>query len=167
MAGTVMIRQRVATWWSGLGQRERILVLVAVGVLLLGLLYVSAVEPAWKTRTRLVHELPRLQSELIQLKGLRAEAEQLAGRVGAVTSVDALRAAAEQSVLRANLVAGVTSTEDGIVSVSATNVPAQAWLSWLEAFARESRAAVVTARVARNDGPGRVDAEVSFRAQAR
>ena len=143
------------------------MVLMASAVVLLGMLYSVAVEPAWTARARLLVEVPRLQEELIQIQAMRAEAQQLTGRSAGITSVNALRTAAEQAVLRANLVANVASAGDGSVSVTAENVPVQAWFAWLESFARESRVVVNSARVVRADSLGRVNAEVSFQTHAK
>lgn len=162
-----MIAERLRNWWTGLGRRERIMVVVAASVVLLGLLYSVGVEPAWTTRARLAAELPRLQAELVQLQALRAEAQRLGGRDSAGQSVESLRTALEQSVLRANLAAAVRAEDANTVSVSADNVPAHAWFAWLEAFTRETRSVVMAAAARRADDPGRINASVSFRADAR
>ena len=160
-----MIRQRMAAWWSALGRRERIMVLIAAGVVFVGAVYVVAVEPAWQTRSRLLRELPRLQEEMIALESLRAEAQRLSGRTGASMSGGSLREAAQLSVVRANLMASVEADPAGVVSVTAQNVTAHGWFTWLEAFTRETRASVHAVRVVRSPNPARVDATVTFRAQ--
>ena len=158
-----MIAERLRTWWTGLARRERAMVVIAVGVVLLGLLYAAGIEPAWTTTTRLAGELPRLQAELVQIEALRTEAQRLAGQDGAGESFDALLTAVEQSILRANLVANVQAEDANTVSVTADNVPAGAWFTWLEAFSRESRAFIAVASARRTETPGRIDASVSFR----
>lgn len=160
-----MIRQTLETWWTALGRRERIMVLVAASVVLAGAIYVVAVEPAWHTRSRLLRELPRLHEEMVALESLRAEAQRLAGRTGVSMSGSSLREAAQQSVERANLMADVEEGQAGTVSVAAQNVTAHGWFAWLEAFTRETRATVHSARVVRSPNPARVDATVTFRAQ--
>jgi len=142
------------------------MVLVAAGVVMLGLLYSVGIRPAWTTRARLAQELPRLQAELVQLQALHAEAQRLGDREGAGQSVASLRTAIEQSVLRANLAAGVRAEDANTVTVTADNVPAHAWFTWLEAFTRETRTAVIAGAAQRADSPGRINASVSFRAEA-
>jgi len=162
-----MIVESLRNWWTGLGRRERIMVLVAAGVVMLGLLYSVGIEPAWTTRARLAGELPRLQADLIQLQALREEAQRLGGRESAGQSVESLRTAIEQSVLRANLVAAVRAEDGRMISVRANDVPAYAWFTWLEAFTRETRTVVTAGAARRAESPGRINASVSFRADAR
>ncbi len=158
-----MIAKQLDGWWTGLARRERAMVLVAAAVVFLGLLYALAIEPAWSTKARLADELPRLQAEMVQIEALRAEAQRLAGRDGAVESFDSLLTAVEQSVLRANLVASVRAEDSNTVTITADSVSAGAWFSWLEALSRESRVPVTVASAERIDNPGRIRASVSFR----
>ena len=162
-----MIKDRVRNWWTGLARRERAMTLSAAVVVFLGLLYSMAVEPAWKTRTRLAAELPRLQAELVQIEALSAEAERLSARIGVGQTAESLRDAAEQSTRRANLVANVSADGANIVTVTATKVSASAWLRWLESFTRETRTAVAAASMQRSGPAGLIDASVSFQADAR
>jgi general secretion pathway protein M len=161
-----MIAQRLSAWWTGLARRERMMVLIAASVVLLGTLYAAGIEPAWTARARLAEELPRLQAELVQLEALRTEAKRLAGQDGVGQSFDSLVTAVEQSTLRANVSAVVRADDANTVSVTANDVPAAAWFVWLEAFTRESRTAVMVASARRAETPGRIDAFVSFRASA-
>jgi general secretion pathway protein M len=161
-----MIAQRLNGWWIGLARRERLMVLTAAGVILIGVLYAAGIEPAWTTRSRLAEQLPRLQSQLVQLESLRTEAQRLAGKDGVGQSFESMLTAAEQSVLRANLSAIVRAEDTNEVSVTANDVPAAAWFAWLEAFSRESRAPVAVASARRAETPGRIDAFVSFRVEA-
>ena len=130
-----MIAKQLDVWWTGRARRERAMVLVAAAVVVLGLLYALAIEPAWTTKSRLAKDLPRLQAELVQVEALRTEAQRLAGREGAGETFDSLLTAVEQSVLRANLPANVQ--------------------------AEESRVAVTAASAERTDNPGRIRASVS------
>lgn len=157
-----MIAKQLDVWWTGLARRERAMVLVAAAVVVLGLLYALAIEPAWTTKSRLAKDLPRLQAELVQVEALRTEAQRLAGREGAGETFDSLLTAVEQSVLRANLPANVQAEDSGTVSVTANSVSAGAWFAWLEALSRESRVAVTAASAQRTDNPGRIRASVSF-----
>lgn len=155
-----MIR-KVLNWWQGLARRERGLTAAAGVIVALGLIFSLGVEPAWKTRTRLVTDLPRLQAELVQIEALRAEIRVLEERGGGVQTRDSLHAAVGQSISRANIVAEVVDQDENAVSVKALNVSAAKWFKWLESFVREARVQVVSARVERAS-PGRVDASVSF-----
>lgn len=149
------------TWWRGLARRERLMVSGAVLVVGIGLLYTVGIEPAWEARIRLAGDLPRLQDEMVQLEALRAEVRVLEDRSGGVQTRESLRAAAEQSMRRANLVGEVVDHGANAVLVSTRNVAAAKLFSWLESFAREARVQVVTTRIERAS-PGRVNARVSF-----
>lgn len=162
-----MIIDRIRTWWTGLARRERVMTLIAVIVVSLGLLFAIAVEPAWKIRARLAAELPRLQGELVQIEALSAEARRLNARIGVGQTAESLKEAAELSVRRTNLAADVGADGANTVTVTATNVSAAAWLSWLESFTRETPAAVTAASLRRNGSAGLIDASVSFKVDAR
>ena len=153
------------TWWRGLARRERMMVLSAVFVVGIGLLYTVGIEPAWDMRIRLARELPRLQDEVVQLEALRAEVRGLEQRSGGVQTRASLRAAAEQSLRRANLVGEVVDHGASAVTVNTRNIAAAKWFNWLESFAREARIRMVTTRIERAS-PGRVDARVTFRTAA-
>ncbi len=153
------------TWWRGLARRERMMVLSAVFVVGIGLLYTVGIEPAWDMRIRLARDLPRLQDEVVQLEALRAEVRGLEQRSGGVQTRASLRAAAEQSLGRANLVGEVVDHGANAVTVNTRNIAAAKWFNWLESFAREARIRVVTTRIERAS-PGRVDARVTFRTAA-
>lgn len=155
-------------WWNGLNPRERWMVAVAGLAIVVAILYVVAVEPAWKTRARLTDTLPRLQTELIQLESLQAEAMRLGGAAAIAPSGQAMRSALEKSIARAKFSATVDTTSDGdSILVAAQSVSPYAWFAWMEAFVRESQATVITATVSRDDTTGRVAASVSFQVGVR
>jgi type II secretory pathway component PulM len=141
------------------------MVVSAVFVVGIGLLYTVGIEPAWDMRIRLARDLPRLQDEVVQLEALRAEVRGLEQRSGGVQTRASLRAAAEQSLRRANLVGEVVDHGANAVTVNTRNIAAAKWFNWLESFAREARIRVVTTRIERAS-PGRVDARVTFQTAA-
>ncbi len=156
-----MMMAHARTWWRGLARRERMMVLSAVFVVSIGLLYTVGIEPAWEARIRLAGDLPRLQDEMVQLEALRAEVRVLEDRSSGVQTRESLRAAAEQSLRRANLVGEVVDHGANAVLVSTRDVAVAKLFGWLESLAREARVQVVTTRIERAS-PGRVNARVSF-----
>ena len=146
------------SWWSGLARRERVMILAAVTVVVAALLYVGAVEPAWRERTRLQRDLPRLQEQATQIDSLRAEALALGG---SGTTIAADRAAAEQSLTRAGL-AGSVRGGGSQLDVSVRGAAAQAWFAWLDSYVHESRLRVVRVRVNRAAGSGMIDADAAL-----
>lgn len=82
--------QVLGSRWQALAPRERSLVTLAAAVLVLGLLWVVAVQPAWRTLARAPAEHDALDAQLQGMQRLAAEAQQLR----AVTPVPPEQAAA-------------------------------------------------------------------------
>ena len=156
------------TWWFGLARRERMLTAAGASFALLALLYLIAIEPAWKARERLGAELPRLRAQATEVESLAREAKQLKGRGVAAESAGATKDSIEQSLARANLTGvGVAVLDERRLSVSAKGVPVTQWLAWAEETARESRLRIATARISRTSIRAVVDAEATFEVAAR
>lgn len=159
---------RLRAWWLGLARRERAMTAAAASFVLLALLYLIAIEPAWKARERLGAELPRLRTQVAEVNSLAQEAKQLTSRGVAVESTAAARVALEQSLARANLGGvGVTVLDERRVAVSAKAVPVTQWLAWAEEAARESRLRIAAVRISRTSVRAVVEAEATFEIAAR
>lgn len=159
---------RLRAWWLGLARRERVMTAAAASVVLLALLYLIAIEPAWKARVRLGTELPRLRAQVAEVNALALEAKQLASRGVAVDSAAAAKVALEQSLARANLASvRVAVLDERRVTVTAGAVPVTQWLAWAEEAARESRLRVAVIRISRTAVRAVVDAEATFEIAAR
>lgn len=159
---------RLRAWWLGLARRERAMTAAAGSFVLLALLYLIAIEPAWKTRERLGTELPRLRAQVAEVNSLAQEAKQLTSRGVAVESAAAAKIALEQSLARANLGGvGVTALDERRVAVSAKAVPVTQWLAWAEEAARESRLRIAAVQISRTAVRAVVDAEATFEIAAR
>ena len=159
---------RLRAWWIGLARRERVMTAAAASIVLLALLYLIAIEPAWKARVRLGTELPRLRAQVAEVSALALEAKQLASRGVAVDSAAAAKVALEQSLARANLASvRVAVLDERRVTVTAGAVPVTQWLAWAEEAARESRLRVAVIRISRTAVRAVVDAEATFEIAAR
>ena len=159
---------RLRTWWLGLGRRERAMTAAAASIVLLALLYLIAIEPAWKTRERLGAELPRLREQAAEVNSLAQEIRQLTSRGVAVESAATAKTALEQSLARANLGGvRVAVLDERRVAVSAGTVPVTQWLAWAEEAARESRLRIAAVRISRTAVRAVVDAEATFEIAAR
>jgi general secretion pathway protein M len=154
---------KLRAWWLGLPRRQRVLTAAAGSFALLALLFLIAIEPAWKARERLGAELPRLRAQAAEVDALAQEAKRLTSRGVAVESAAAAGAALEQSLARANL-AGVRIAvpDERHLAVSASAVPVTQWLAWAEAAARESRLRIADVRISRTPVRGMVDVEATF-----
>jgi general secretion pathway protein M len=155
------------TRWNGLARRERRFLAIGGGFAAVALVFVVAIEPAWQDRTRLSAELPALRDAAAQVEALRDTATALRGRGVAVESGAALRDAARAALGRAAIAAVAELSPEGALVVTARAVPAALWLPWLEAFARDARLRIASARIASTSAPGLVDADVRFAASAR
>jgi general secretion pathway protein M len=159
---------RLRAWWLGLGRRERAMTAAAGSFALLALLYLIAIEPAWKARERLGAELPRLREQVAEVNALAQEAKGLTSRGVAVESAVTAKTALEQSLARANLGGvRVAVLDERRVAVSAKTVPVTQWLAWAEEAARESRLRIAAVRISRTAVRAVVDAEATFEIAAR
>jgi general secretion pathway protein M len=151
------------TWWQGLSRRERVITATGAALAALALLYLLAIEPAWKARTRLGTELPKLRAQVAEVDALAQEAGRLKGAGIAAESPAAAKAALEQAAARSNL-GGVriALTDERRLSASAKGVPASQWLAWLEQSARESRLRIAHVRMSRTATRALVDSEATF-----
>jgi general secretion pathway protein M len=159
---------RLRAWWLGLARRERVMTAAAGSFVLLALLYLIAIEPAWKARERLGAELPRLRAQAAEVNSLAQEARELTSRGAAVESAATAKTALEQSLARANLGgARVAMLDERRVAVSAKAMPVTQWLAWAEEAARESRLRIAAVRISRTSVRAVVDAEATFEIAAR
>jgi len=107
-----------------MARRERAMTAAAGTFALLALLYLIAIEPAWKARERLGAELPRLRAQAAEVNSLAQEAKGLTSRGVAVESAATAKTALEQSLARANLGGvRVAVLDERRVAVSAKTVP--------------------------------------------
>jgi general secretion pathway protein M len=155
-------------WWTGLARRERMMTAAAASFAALALLFLIAIEPAWKTRERLAAELPRLRAQAAEIQALALEATDLQQRGVAAESAGGAQAALEQSLARAGLPATrVAVLDERRLAVSAEGVSASQWLAWAEEAARDSRLRIATARISRGPVRSVVDAEATFEVTGR
>ncbi len=159
---------RLRAWWLGLARRERAMTAAGGSFVLLALLYLIALEPAWQARERLGAELPRLRAQAAEVHSLAQEAKGLTSRGVAVESAATAKTALEQSLARANLGGvRVTVLDERRVAVNAKAVPVTQWLAWAEEVARESRLRIAAIRISRTSVRAVVDAETTFEIAAR
>jgi general secretion pathway protein M len=162
------VSARLRAWWLGLGRRERVMTAAAGAFALLAILYLVALEPAWKARARLGTDLPRLREQAAEVDALAQEAKRLASRGVAADSAGAARVALEQGLARASLGGvRVAVLDERRLTVSATGVPVTQWLAWAEEAARESRLRIAVVRISRTPVRAVVDAEATFEIAAR
>ena len=151
------------TWWQGLSRRERTMTAVGAALVLVALLYLVAIEPAWKARARLAAELPKLRAQAAEVDSLAQEAGRLKGAGVGAESAAAAKTALEQSASRGNLGAvRIAVVDERRLSANAKAVPAWQWLAWLEQTSRESRLRIAHVKMSRTPTRAVVDGEATL-----
>ncbi len=148
-------------WWIGLARRERIAVLSAAVLVALALVYLTGIEPAWRSRTRLAADLPRLRTEATELDQLAAEAKKLKLRTRTLESPEQTRSALTRLLAEKNVSGSQIRDEGERFVVSAKRTDAAGWLVWLKDTTNELPLRIAAAKMARV-GTGLVDAEVTL-----
>ena len=148
-------------WWIGLSRRERIATSVAAALVVLTLIFLVGIEPAWRTRVKLGADLPRLRAQAAELDQLAAEAKKLKLRTRTLESPEQTRAALTR-FLGEKGVSGAQIREEGDrVIVTAKRIDAAAWLAWLKDTTNELPLRIAAARMSKV-ATGLVDAEVTL-----
>lgn len=140
-------RRRAGQAWQGLAPRERRLVAAAAVLVGLALLWLLAVQPAWRTLQRAPAEIDRLEAELQTMQRLAAEAQVLRGTtpVPPEQAQAALKAATERLGPQAQF-----SMQGDRVVVRFTGIAPGALRDWLAEARAGARARPVAAALQRS-----------------
>lgn len=150
------------SWWLGLSRRERIAAASASAFALAAILFLVAIEPAWRTRERLADELPRLRAQVAQTEALRLEARRLKERGLRFDNPQSIRAAATKLIAERNLPAAALRPGEGDGMVLALRgVEASNCLAALKELSTELPLRISSARITRV-AAGMVDAEITL-----
>lgn len=153
---------RLRQWWLGLSRRERMGTAGAAALVLAAILFLVAIEPAWRTRERLASDLPRLRAQAAQIEALRLEARRLKERGLRFDNPQSLRAAATKLIAERNLPADALRPGEGDGMVLALrSVEASNCLGALKELSSELPLRISSARITRI-AAGMVDAEVTL-----
>ena len=148
-------------WWIGLSRRERIATSAAAALVVLTLVFLIGIEPAWRTRVKLGADLPRLRAQAAELDQLAAEAKKLKLHTRTLESPEQTRAALTRFLGEKGLSGAQMREEGERVIVSAKRIDAAAWLAWLKDTTNELPLRIAAARMSKV-GTGMVDAEVTL-----
>ncbi len=153
---------RLLDWWTGLARRERLAVAIAAALVAGAALYLVGIEPAWRTRTRLTAELPRLRSQAADMQALALEASKLRGRAPSLDTPAQARPALARLAAEKNLPAPtVQDAGEQRIVVALRRADAAGAIAWLKDASTELPLRISAARVARA-GPGLVDVDVTL-----
>ena len=155
--------------WQGLSPRDRRMLMVGIGFLLVVGLWQFAFQPAWKGRQILARELPALRADLAQMDQLTAEARlaSTSSRGGSEGPAQ-LRARLEDSLNEAGLGASVAQLEASgdIIEARFSQAAFDKWLYWVDGAVRDTRMRIVDLSLTR-EGAGVVSGRVAFEALRR
>jgi general secretion pathway protein M len=153
---------RLQQWWLGLSHRERIASAAAATLVVAAVLYLAAIEPAWRTRQRVGAELPQMRADAAQVEALRIEARKLKERALRLDSAAQAKAALSKLAAEKNLAgATVRDTDDQRLVLAVRGADAAAWLGCLREISTDLPLRIAAARIART-APGVVDAEATL-----
>jgi len=148
-------------WWIGLSRRERIATAVAATLVLLAVIFLAGIEPAWRLRAKLAADLPQLRAQAAELDQLAADAQKLKLRTRTLESAEQTRAALTRFLGEKGVTGAQIREEGERVIVSAKRIDAAAWLAWLKDTTSELPLRIAAARLSKV-GSGLVDAEVTL-----
>ena len=146
-SATAEWRRRAAEAWRGLAPRERRLVAAAAVIVGLALLWLLAVQPAWRTLQRAPAQIDRLEAELQTMQHLADEAQALRGTapVPPEQAQAALKAATERLGPQAQF-----SLQGDRVVVRFTGIAPSALRDWMAEARAGARARPVAAALQRS-----------------
>jgi general secretion pathway protein M len=133
---------------------------------LIAVLYLVLIEPAWTGIGRLERSLPQQRSLAAELDALLGEVRGLKSQPQVATvSPSEVRGAIETSLTRAGMKATrIVPLSDGDIQLTFANVPYGTWAAWLAGIERELGARTTSVVITGKDAtPGNVDAELALR----
>jgi general secretion pathway protein M len=150
--------------WQAMARRERRTVASGLVVVLVALVYLFLIEPAWQGRQRLQRELPTLRAQLAKVDQLADEARQLGASSAGSDTPQAVRARLERSIDTAGLRPSLAQLQQtgSLFDVRFRSVSHAAWLAWIDVAVRDARLRIVDVSVTREAAPGMVTARASL-----
>jgi type II secretory pathway component PulM len=154
------MKETVQEFWRARNSRERWVIVIASGLLLIALLDTLLWQPLLKSRDRLRRSVPELRLSAEQVKTQSALAQQLKARAGANTAQtsdlsQALSQAATAAGLSKNL-SEVRSTDPNRVSVTLESVGFDAWINLLSTLQMQYGAKLESGQLEALPEPGLV-----------
>ncbi|MGM0412746.1 MAG: type II secretion system protein GspM [Pseudomonadota bacterium] len=154
------IREAADAFWAAREPRERWLLGVGGGLLLLTLIYLGLWRPMADSRAELEAEVASRQDLVAWLRSSAAEARALReARGGAVPSGplnDRVESAAEEAGLR-DALSRLSAEGDGRIRAELDDATFRRTMIWLQGLERRQSIRPVRVRLERADEPGRVD----------
>ncbi len=155
------MKPAAASFWDARTPRERRILAVGGGLLLLVLCWLLLIEPALQGREEWKKALPALRADYAQMQSLAQQAGAAPPPSAAAAPPD--RASIERSLAEHGMKAqSVNAGEDGVRLVL-TDVSFAALTDWMQQAQRDAQLVVTEASVTARDRIDRVDANLSLR----
>jgi len=157
-------QQALSSFWEQREPRERLILSVGIIGVLLALLYLLLLEPAFNGRDRLEKNLPNLRQQAASFQAQAKEAATLAGK--GTTNVPAVtRENLEASLAGRGIRAQNISVTPDLIQLQLPSVSFSELLAWLNETQKTYRLSVADSTIAALDAPDRVNATLSMRRQ--
>lgn len=153
-------------FWAERAPRERMILGTGASIVLIAVLYLVLIEPAWTGIGRLERTLPQQRAQAAELDALLGEVKSLKTQPQVATvSASEVKGAIETSLKRAGLKASrIVPLSDGDMQLTFADVPYSTWATWLAGVERELGARTASVVINGKDAtPGNVDAELALR----
>lgn len=153
-------------FWIERAPRERAILGTGAAIVLVALVFLLLIEPAWTGIGRLERSLPQQRAQAAELDALLGEVKNLKSKPQVATvSSSEVRGAIEASLKRAGMKAAkIVPLSDGDIQLTFADVPFDTWATWVAGAERELGARTASVVVNGRDGtPGNVDAELALR----
>ena len=155
------MKPAAASFWDARTPRERRILAVGGGLLLLVLCWLLLIEPALQGREQWKKALPALRADYAQMQSLSQQAASAPAPSAAAPAPD--RAAIERGLADHGMKAqSLNVSEDG-VRVTLTDVSFSALTDWMQQVQRDAQLVVDVAGITARDRIDRVDANLSLR----
>lgn len=152
-------------FWQARNPRERSILQVGAGILLIAVLYGFIWQPGEKARARYAKSIPVLRAQLARMRVQSSEIKRL--QQDATPSLDSahlrqdILSSATRNRLRDN-VHSLTVSSAGEIHLLMQNVPFDGWIQWLSTLQRENRLRLTGATLQESTPSGGVTVDATL-----
>lgn len=153
------------TFWQARNLRERMLVQVGAGIVLVAVLYGFIWQPGEKARARYAKSVPVLRAQLAQMRVQASEIKQLQKEMTPPPDSVHLRQDILSSATRYRLqdhIHGLTVGSEGEIHVQMQHVAFDDWIQWLAGLQRENRLHLTGATLQKSALSGGVNVDATL-----
>lgn len=153
---------RLREFWSARQPRERRVLGLGAVLLLPLLVWLLLIEPAIEGRSHWQQALPKLRSQLAQMRAIASEIAALPASPTPAPAAGLSRPSLERSLKDKGLEAQNLTVSDNGMTANFSNVTFAALTEWLQQTQSSDRLVVTEATITARDLPGRVDARLNL-----